>query len=309
MKPTYFAILTAKGEKKLTQATANQTTLKLTEMAVGDGKDILPIPDRAQTRLIHEQRRAPINTLFVDSINPHQLIAEQIIPEDVGGWWIREIGLFDEDGDLCAVANCPPTYKPKLAEGAGRTQIIRLVLALGSADAVELKIDPSIVLATREYVEQALQQAQQQETQQQALQMIKETFAPIQSPVFTGAPTAPTPTLDNDSEQLATTAFVQAVGQRYAFPERQTNYQILPNGLIFQWGTVIMTMGNSQWVTFPISFSDASFHVWMTDCGGGCNANSTVTQPDNPTGFNAFGRTSTNSRLNSTTSNWLAIGY
>lgn len=300
MKPTYFAILTAQGEKKLAQATANQTTLKLTEMVVGDGNDALPTPDRAQTRLINEQRRAPINTLFVDPINPHQLIAEQIIPEEVGGWWIREIGLFDEEGDLCAVANCPPTYKPKLAEGSGRTQIIRLVLALGSTGTVELKIDPSIVVATREYVEQ---------TQQETLQTMEENFAPIQSPAFTGAPTAPTPTLDNDSEQLATTAFVQAVGQRYAFPERQPNYLILPNGLIFQWGTVIMLTGSNQWVTFPISFSDDSFCVWMTDNGKGCHSTGAVTQPGNPTGFDAFGRSVESHRYSLTTSHWLALGY
>ncbi len=159
MKPIYFAILTARGEEKLAQATANQATLKLIEMAVGDGNDTLPQPDRTQTRLVNEQRRAPINTLFVDPLNPYQLIAEQIIPEDEGGWWIREIGLFDENGDLCAIANCPPTYKPKLAEGSGRTQIIRLVLAVTCTDVVELKINPDIVLATRQYVDQAISRA------------------------------------------------------------------------------------------------------------------------------------------------------
>ncbi len=300
MKPTYFAILTAQGEKKLAKATTNQKPLKLTEMAVGDGNNTLPTPDRMQTCLINEQRRAPINTLFIDTANPHQLIAEQIIPEDIGGWWVREIGLFDEDGDLCAVANCPPTYKPKLAEGSGRTQIIRLVLALGSTDAVELKIDPSIVLATREYVEH---------TQQETLQTIKENFAPIQSPAFTGAPTAPTPPLNSDSEQLATTAFVQAVGQRYAFPERKPNHQILPSGLILQWGSIIILTGRDQWVMFPISFSNDSFCVWMTDYGSGCHSTGAATQPGNSTGFNAFGRSIENHRYSPTTSHWLALGY
>lgn len=159
MKPVYFAILTAKGEEKLAQATANQTTLKLTEMAVGDANGQDSQPSRTQTQLINECRRAPINALFVDSLNPYQLIAEQIIPEDEGGWWIREIGLFDEDGELCAVANCPPTYKPKLAEGSGRTQIIRLVLTVTSTDVVEIKTNPDIALATRQYVEQAISRA------------------------------------------------------------------------------------------------------------------------------------------------------
>ncbi|KAG0318230.1 hypothetical protein BGZ97_004135, partial [Linnemannia gamsii] len=196
-------------EEKFAQAAANQNTLKLTKMAVGDANNTLPTPDRMQTHLVHEQRRAPINTLFIDPANPHQLIAEQIIPEDVGGWWIREIGLFDEDGDLCAVANCPPTYKPKLAEGAGRTQIIRLIVAVTSTDTVELKIDPSIVVATRLYVDQAKQEAADHIAQ--ALKTVSAHFAPIESPALTGVPIAPTPEPDNDSEQLATTAFNKAM--------------------------------------------------------------------------------------------------
>lgn len=159
MKPIYFALLTDQGEAKLAQAIANKTTLKLTEMAVGDANGQVPTPERTQTQLINERRRAAINKLDVDHVNTHQLVAEQIIPEDEGGWWIHEIGLFDEDGDLCAIANCPPTYKPKLAEGSGRTQIIRLVLSVTSTDVVELKIDPSIVLATRQYVDMAVSQA------------------------------------------------------------------------------------------------------------------------------------------------------
>ncbi len=281
MKPLYFAILTAQGEKKLARAAANQTTLKLTEMAVGDGNDTLPSPERKQTRLVNEQRRAPINTLFVDPLNPHQLIAEQIIPEDEGGWWIREIGLFDEDGELCAIANCPPTYKPKLAEGSGRTQIIRLVLAVTSTDVVELNIDPSIVLATRQYVDQARQEATDHLAQ--ALKIVKKNFAPISSPALTGTPTAPTPEPDNDSEQLATTAFVQAVGHRYItheqgdirywkredklFPDLQMGYQVLPSGLILQWGFVEKPTFKGVKVTYPIAFPRAVFSVYATNSG------------------------------------------
>ncbi|MBD2786727.1 phage tail protein, partial [Xenorhabdus sp. DI] len=80
-------------------------------------------------------------------------IAEQVIHESEGGWWIREIGLFDKDGILIAVGNCAETYKPQLQEGSGRTQTIRMVLIVSHTDAVSLKIDPSVVLATREYVD------------------------------------------------------------------------------------------------------------------------------------------------------------
>ena len=153
MSQTYFAILTAIGEAKLANATALGTTLQLTQMGIGDGNGSTPLPNRSQTALVRENRRAPLNRLFVDPANASQIIAEQVIPEEIGGWWIREIGLYDTDGNLCAVANCPDTYKPVLAEGSGRTQVIRMVLIVSNTAAVQLKIDPAIVLATRGYVD------------------------------------------------------------------------------------------------------------------------------------------------------------
>ncbi|EFB73681.1 phage tail protein [Providencia rustigianii] len=153
----YFALLTTYGEKVLAEATALGTKIELTHMAVGDGGGILPAPDTKQTKLVNEKRRAAINTLFIDSINTNQVIAEQVIPENEGGWWIREIGLFDKSGLLVAVANCPETYKPLLAEGSGRTQTIRMILIVSHTESVTLKIDPTVVLATRQYVDDAIQ--------------------------------------------------------------------------------------------------------------------------------------------------------
>lgn len=150
---TYFCTLTAVGEAKDANAKALGTALKLTEMAVGDGNGALPIPDRARTSLVRQVRRAPLNTLKPDPLNPGQLIAEQIIPEDVGGWWIRELGIYDDAGDLIAIGNCPETYKPQLAEGSGRVQVVRMVLIMSSAATVQLKIDPAVVLATRKYAD------------------------------------------------------------------------------------------------------------------------------------------------------------
>ncbi|MCG3471641.1 phage tail protein [Xenorhabdus bovienii] len=152
----YFALLTKLGENSLAQATALGTKLELTHMAVGDGGGKLPTPDTNQTKLIAEKRRAAINTLFIDDKNKNQIIAEQIISEAEGGWWIREIGLFDKAGNLIAVANCPETYKPQLAEGSGRTQSIRMVLIVSHTESVELKVDPSVVLATREFVDSSV---------------------------------------------------------------------------------------------------------------------------------------------------------
>lgn len=152
----YFALLTNIGAAKLSNMAALGEKLDITSLAVGDGGGISPTPNQAQTKLINEVRRAQLNSLSVDIDNDSQIIAEQIIPESAGGWWIREIGLFDADGDLIAVANCPETYKATTAEGSGRTQVIRMLLAVSSTDAVTLKIDPSVVLATRHYVDEAV---------------------------------------------------------------------------------------------------------------------------------------------------------
>ena len=156
MAVTYYALLTTIGAGKLANAAALGTTLKITQLAVGDGGGNVPIPDASRTALVNEVRRAPLNQLSIDPANSAQIIAEQVIPEDVGGWWIREMGLYDEAGALIAYANCAPSYKPQLAEGSGRTQTVRIVLIVSNAASVELKIDPSVVLATREYVDNSI---------------------------------------------------------------------------------------------------------------------------------------------------------
>lgn len=153
MTTKYFATLTNQGAALLANATALGTKLNISQMAVGDGNGTLPVPDPAQTKLINQKRIAAINSLSVDANDAGQIIAEQIIPENEGGFFIREIGLFNDDGTLIAVANCPETYKPLLAEGSGRTQTIRMILVVSSTSAITLKIDPSVVLATRKYVD------------------------------------------------------------------------------------------------------------------------------------------------------------
>ncbi|HBE5013452.1 TPA: phage tail protein [Escherichia coli] len=129
-------------------------------MAVGDGGGVLPTPDAKQTALVNEKRRAALNMLYIDPQNSSQIIAEQVIPENEGGWWIREVGLFDESGALIAVGNCPESYKPQLAEGSGRTQTVRMVLITSSTDNITLKIDPAVVLATRKYVDDKVADAE-----------------------------------------------------------------------------------------------------------------------------------------------------
>jgi len=152
----YMAMLTAVGEAKLANATALGVNLNITQLGVGDANGVEPMPSRTQTTLINERRRAPLNQLSIDPNNSAIIIAEQVIPEDIGGWWIREIGLYDEAGDLVAVSNCPPTFKPELAQGSGRTQVVRLNILVSSTQNIQLKIDPSVVLATRSYVDTAV---------------------------------------------------------------------------------------------------------------------------------------------------------
>jgi len=161
MTQKYFALLTKQGAAKLANAAALGTKVNITQLAVGDGGGTLPTPIPAQTALIGEKRRASLNSLTVDAANGSQIIAEQIIPEGEGGFWIREIGLFDEDGVMIAVANCAETYKPQLAEGSGRTQTVRMIIIVNSTSAVTLKIDPSVVLATRKYVDDCVIVAKQ----------------------------------------------------------------------------------------------------------------------------------------------------
>ncbi len=152
----FYAILTNVGAAKQANADALGIAWKITQMGVGDANGSDPTPNATQTSLINEWRRAPLNQLKVDDKNSAIIIAEQVIPADVGGKWIREIALYDADGDMVAVANCAPTYKPLLSQGSGRTQVVRMNLVVSSASNVQLKIDPAVVLATREWVTEEL---------------------------------------------------------------------------------------------------------------------------------------------------------
>jgi phage-related tail fiber protein len=152
----FFAILTNVGLAKQANADALGIPWKITQMGVGDANLTDPIPKPEQTKLINEWRRRPLNQLKVDPADPAIIIAEQIIPADEGGRWIREIGLYDEAGDLVAVANCAPSYKPLLSQGSGRTQVVRMNFIVNNSANVALKIDPAVVLASRSYVDAAI---------------------------------------------------------------------------------------------------------------------------------------------------------
>ncbi|UZR83396.1 phage tail protein [Escherichia coli] len=280
MATKYFALLTNIGAAKLANATALGAQVEITQMAVGDGNGALPTPNPAQTALTHELRRAQLNMLTIDPVNTNQIIAEQVIPEDVGGWWIREIGLFDKDGDMIAVANCAETYKPQLQEGSGRVQVIRVILIVSSTEAVTLKIDPSVVLATRKYVDDAVI-----EVKAYADDVMKKHVAAAN-------PHKQYPLIANALKEMVDAGLVNQILENLGLGEAAkrnvgtgenqipdmsayssgSGWQKLPDGSIEQWGRINFPTNAaavSTNVTFPIPFTQEPDVVIVYDGGFG----------------------------------------
>jgi hypothetical protein len=153
MAAKYYTILTQTGKAKVANAAALGRQIKLTHLAVGDGNGSEYDPTEDQTSLLGENYRTPISNLGTDEQNPNWVIAEGMIPVDVGSWFVREVGLFDEDGDLFAIGKYPETYKPTLAEGTGRDLYIRFIMVVSNTETIDMKIDPTVAIATKEWVE------------------------------------------------------------------------------------------------------------------------------------------------------------
>ncbi|WP_178384763.1 phage tail-collar fiber domain-containing protein, partial [Histophilus somni] len=147
MTKTYYSVLTQHGEQLITSAIANKKPLQLLKMAIGDGNGQAVTPTREATKLAKQVYSNNVSAISVDPRNHQQVIFELLIPETEGGFWIREIGLFDNNDKLVAYANCPESFKPQLSSGSGKVQIIRLILAVSSSDAFELKIDNNVIFA------------------------------------------------------------------------------------------------------------------------------------------------------------------
>ncbi|HAG9200113.1 TPA: phage tail protein [Escherichia coli] len=158
----FKTVITDTGAKKLAQAAApDGKPVRLTHMAVGDGGGTLPTPDSKQTRLVHEVWRHTVNRVILDATHQNRIIAELVIPPETGGFWIREIGVFDEHGDLIAVGNTAESYKPAVAEGSGRAQTFRTILTVSSTATVVLTVDNTMVMATVDYVDDKLKEHEQ----------------------------------------------------------------------------------------------------------------------------------------------------
>ncbi|EOU4247383.1 phage tail protein [Escherichia coli] len=158
----FKTVITDTGAKKLAQAAApDGKPVRLTHMAVGDGGGTLPTPDSKQPRLVHEVWRHTVNRVILDATHQNRIIAELVIPPETGGFWIREIGVFDEHGDLIAVGNTAESYKPTVAEGSGRAQTFRTILTVSSTATVALTVDNTMVMATVDYVDDKLKEHEQ----------------------------------------------------------------------------------------------------------------------------------------------------
>lgn len=343
MTAKYYALLTNLGVAKLANATALGTQLSLTQMAVGDGGGILPTPDPAQTKLIGEKRRAALNSLSVDPANTNQIIAEQIIPEDQGGFWIREIGLFDQDNTLIAIANCPETYKPQLQEGSGRTQTVRMILVVSNTDTVTLKIDPSVVLATRKYVDDKVIEVKAYaddlmakhlaavNPHSQYLQVSKNLIelknagpeAVAAALTNLGLGEAATRNVGSKTDMAAgnSDALLPSVSAVMSLFNKRTFSTIdyiripdVPGGLILQWGEQALVNGTGQ-VKFPIVFPKAILRCFAGDSSSASwsSTNFTIFGPATPTlsgvSIKAVTLAGTSFTQGNTATQWFAIGY
>ncbi|EFN5447278.1 phage tail protein [Escherichia coli] len=162
MSTKFKTVITTAGAAKLAAATVpGGKKVNLSAMAVGDGNGKLPVPDAGQTKLVHEVWRHALNKVSVDNKNKNYIVAELVVPPEVGGFWMRELGLYDDAGTLIAVSNMAESYKPELAEGSGRAQTCRMVIILSNVASVELSIDASTVMATQDYVDDKIAEHEQ----------------------------------------------------------------------------------------------------------------------------------------------------
>ncbi|MDK9429803.1 phage tail protein [Gallibacterium anatis] len=149
MAKQYYSVLTNYGTQVIAGAIASKQPLQITQMAVGDGNGRATTPNSRNTGLVREVHRADISAISVDPRNDKQIIFELTIPENVGGFWIREMGIFDNQNRLVAYANCPDSFKPQLESGSGKVQVVRMILLVSSSDAITLKVDDSVIFVTR----------------------------------------------------------------------------------------------------------------------------------------------------------------
>lgn len=293
----YYTILTDIGIAKLANALALGQTVNLTEFAVGDGgEDGVYNPTSSQTALKNETYRAPVNAISIDEDNPSWLIIEAVVPAQNGGWYVREAGIFDDDGDMIAIIKYPETFKPQLEAGVGKDLYLRSILEHSNVAQVTLKIDPAVVLASRDFVRKAVQQ-HAASTDHPAATELTQGMSQIatQEQVDTG---------DDD------TAFVTPKKLRWGISWlfAAAGYIVLPSWLgsfKIQWSTTTTSASGVLSVTYPMAFEGVPGAVVAT-ASTGAQSIATVQNPSK-TNFGLSCYLHDGSRISNAVS-WIAIG-
>lgn len=147
--PDYYAVLTNAGLAAIANAALTESSVEITEVAVGSGEGL---PVQSLTALRDEVWRGPVTRLARSPSDPTVIQCETRIPPDEGGWIVREIGMFDADGTLIAIGNLPDSYKPVLESGSTKDMLLRMYIQNSNADVVTVKIDPAIIMASQAFV-------------------------------------------------------------------------------------------------------------------------------------------------------------
>lgn len=277
-----YSLPTNAGAAKLAYAMANNLTVQISHMAIGDGNGAVVNPTAAATGLVREVHRAQLNQLYQHPDNPNWLVAELVIPAEVGGWTIREIGLYDVAGDLIFVGNHAEQYKPVQRQGSDETKTVRMVILVSSVAAVTLKTDPTTVMATIKFVNDSVAAAATEATEEEAEAGTDGTRKMTPRRVFQAirAAAAGATELVRGALRVGTQSEINAgvlddvavtpkkLRMGFAVQFGANGYVALPtwlSGLIFQWGSVSLpsimagvggsgVLGN---IVFPVTFPNA----------------------------------------------------
>ena len=228
----YYSLITEYGLNKQIQALNSGQTIKLTKMAVGSGDGEIT---QSQTTFQEQKYEFFINSIEVDENNKNQLIATGVIPSDIGGFYIKEVGVFDDSGNLFAIGKIAPTYKPLLSEGSAKDLTIKFYLQVENVNNIELKIDPSVVIATRKWT---------------------------------------LDNLNKKADKLDVYTKFAKISEFGSLKEAN-GYTKLPNGLIIQWGSADdfktnngMAKQGNKTMYFPVSFPNKCLVVNLSDTVG-----------------------------------------
>lgn len=281
MAQQYYTLLTTIGQSKVANAIGLGNQVLWTHMAVGDGNGNPTFPSETQTALVRERYRAQLNQVSIDPQNPNYIVAEMIIPANVGGWIVHEIGIYDDDGDLVVAANFPETYKPQLSDGSGSDLVIRLLVQVSNASAVTIKIDPAVTLASRKWVTDSFVQriwlrggkAKQvlakstdvdEDFKWQNLSDLLGDASTTERGLVRLANSPEAQALIDDKKPITPNTLAAAFGGING-SMKETDFQMLPNGLMIQWGLAVSGNNGDADVVFTKPFPNAILRAIVSE--------------------------------------------